>query len=177
MDCTVITSYGSFLRYISTFITVYLFYINAKWAIIQKYKYAIIPLLLVLLDSIDFLFIDVYKFYDNNIKCDAYSFQYQSYDKICDSISYLLFFAVLGLDNIYLYFILYRIIGVSLFYATKDSRWLILFFDFAKEYLLYLFLFGNNYKYMPLFILCKIVFEYYLHTFINKNNYREKDMQ
>ena len=175
MNCITVTSYGSFLRYIITSVTVYLLYINAKWTIIQKYKYAIIPVLLTLLDGVDSLFIDIYKINNNDSKCDTFSFQYQSYDKICDSVSYLLFFAVLGLDNIYLYFIIYRIIGVSLFYITKDSKWLILFFDFAKEYLLYIFLFGNNYKFMPFFILCKIAFEYYLHTYINKNNYREKD--
>lgn len=91
---------------------------------------------------------------------------------MCDSISYLLLFLFFKLNNILLFFIIYRIIGVILFLITKDSRCFIIFFDFVKEYLLYLFIFGNNNLYLPIFILCKICFEYYYHIIHNKNNYK-----
>ena len=106
-------------------------------------------------------------------------FYYQVSDKIYDSISYLMVYVFLRQffrldaksDMILLLFILYRIIGVVLFYKTKNSTWLILFFDFIKEFFLYLAIFGNNYSYIGLFIGCKIMFEYYYHTIHNPNNY------
>jgi len=131
--------------------------------IIHKYIFLILPILLTILDSIDSLTLKKYK-------C-VKTFYYQSLDKIIDSISYLLIFLFFKLDNIFLFFIFYRIIGVILFYITKKSKWLILFFDFTKELLLYIFIFGNNYIYLPIFIICKIIFEYSFHNIINKPDY------
>ena len=100
------------------------------------------------------------------------TFYYQYLDKICDSVSYLLLFFFFKLDNLLLYFVLYRIVGVLLFYLTKNSIWLILFFDFVKEFLLYIFIFGENYIYLPFFVNCKIAFEYYFHNVTNKSHYK-----
>ena len=152
------------LRYIVTVITFYFLSLNVFT--LKNYIYLILPIVLTLLDEVDNIFTTFYNA-NNCVK----SFYYQSNDKICDSISYFLLYAFFKLDFIFLFFILYRVIGVILFYYTKNSSWLILFFDFAKEYLLYLFIFGNNFFYLPFFILCKICFEYYYHAIHNKNNY------
>ena len=158
--------YGTIFRYVITIILLYILSLYYNNNIINKYFYLILPILLTLLDATD----NIFTIYNNSSYCHK-TFFYQFLDKICDSVSYLLLFLFFKLDNILLYFIFYRIIGVLLFSITKNSKWLILFFDFAKEYLFYIFLFGKNYIYMPIFIICKIVFEYYLHTKVNNSHY------
>ena len=64
-------------------------------------------------------------------------FHYQKYDKIVDIFSYILLLFIYYDDKLLLYFIIYRLIGVILFSLTKKSIYLIIFFDFIKEYLLY----------------------------------------
>lgn len=157
---------GIILRYVVTAITVYALFFYKDNAIIQKYLFLLLPVLLTILDSIDGIFITIHK----NKICYQ-TFYYQYLDKICDSFSYLLLLLFFPFDNYYLFFALYRCIGVVLFSLTKNSKWLIFFFDFVKEYLLYSFVFGRNYQYMPFFILCKIAFEYYFHTKVNKKYY------
>jgi len=88
-------------------------------------------------------------------------FDYQYQDKICDLLSYALTYLFLPVDALF-YLIMYRACGVTLFTLTKQSVWLIVFFDFVKEYMLYSFFF-NSYIYLPLFVLGKIGFEYYWH--------------
>jgi len=88
---------------------------------------------------------------------------YQMRDKICDTITYLLLFKFFDLDYAMLFFVLYRMLGVILFYFTKNSKWLVIFFDFVKEYFLYVFVFGYDYSYIPAFITGKILFEYQKH--------------
>lgn len=62
--------------------------------------------------------------------------------------------------------------GVILFYITKKSYYLIIFFDFAKEYLLYLYFIKKKTKQkIFLFITIKIIYEYIFHTLWNKKNY------
>ena len=159
--CEQLINMGRNIRYVTTIVV---FYLLGK-----KNKYLILPIVLTVLDSLDTLPLLVY----NQIKC-THLFYYQVNDKICDSISYLLLFLFFKLDNLVFFFALYRIIGVILFRITKDSRWLILFFDFVKECLLYLFIFGKKDSYIFIFILFKIGVEYYFHTILNKNNYKEK---
>lgn len=171
--CNKLITHGFIIRYITTIISFYILAANSNNNTVHKYIYLILPLLLVLLDNTDHILIH---YYGKLAERCSYLFYYQSNDKICDSISYLLLFAFFKMDNILLFFVLYRIIGVMLFCITKNSRWLILFFDFAKEYLVYLFIFKHNYKYLPFFILGKICFEYYFHTRFNANNYlKEKE--
>lgn len=162
-NCNTLIDNGIYLRYIFTIIFLYAISIQNN----KKYNYLIIVLLLTLLDIADNIFMYIYK----RKKCTK-TFYYQLQDKICDSISYLLVCLFFNFDWLLLFFVLYRIIGVILFYFTKTSKWLILYFDFAKEYLLYLFVFGKNYTFLPLFILCKISFEYYYHNIHNPSSYK-----
>jgi hypothetical protein len=172
--CNKIIKDGIIVRYILTIIVFYILSINSNSKFIKKYIFLILPLVLYSLDKVDNTFTFFYKYNKKYNGCTK-TFYYQNTDKICDSVSYLLIFVLLALyfktDYILLLIILYRIIGVILFYITKNSKWLIIFFDFTKEYLFYLFVFGNNYNYIPIFILCKIYYEYYFHTICNPNNY------
>ena len=160
--CNNLIKNGIIIRYIITFISFYMLIININNKVLNKYIYLILPILLTVLDSLDNIFTIFYKYND----CTRL-FYYQVYDKIYDSLSYLLLYLFLHLffsaDYILLLLIFYRIIGVILFSITKNKKWLIIFFDFVKEYLLYLFIFGKNYTYIYLFIFLKIFFEYYFH--------------
>ena len=69
-----------------------------------------------------------------------------------------------------------RTIGVSLFLKYRKVRYLILFPDFMKEYLLYRYFFCSNdtgvsscnNKLLLFFYICKICIEYYWHIKKNK---------
>ena len=184
--CNKLVTYGFILRYTLTVLSLlYLYTFSNKF--IKKYIFLILPFLIEFLDNIDIfpakIYSELQKYgYVKNMdhtkdsaEC-IYHFYYQSMDKICDSISYILAFLFLSIyfkvDVILLFFIMYRIIGVVLFYITKDSSWLILFFDFIKEYILYLFIFNKNYVYIPIFIFLKISFEIYWHKFKNNKDYK-----
>ena len=139
-ECNKLIKISMIIRYIVTLILFYTIAININNKIINKYIYIILPILIIILDYVD----NIFKIINNHN--GVYNgctklFYYQYNDKICDSVTYLLLFLFFKLDNILLFFILYRIIGVILFIFTKNSKFLILFFDFAKEYLLYLFVF------------------------------------
>ena len=175
--CKDLTDKGELTRYMTTILVFYILFMYCKNGFIKKYIYLILPVVLMLLDSVDGRFIKLFINKSNNVKhlrCTGL-FKYQDSDKICDSFSYLLAYIFLTIcfkvDNILLFLILYRIIGVILFSLTKNSVWLILFFDFIKEYFIYVFIFSNNYMYIPLFVLCKIIFEYYWHTIKNNSEY------
>lgn len=147
---------GFILRYVATIVTLYAV---SKTDI--KYHTLTLPVLLYLLDGLDCVL------YYKTTSC-TFTFDYQLNDKLCDVISYWLLFAFFKLDDTLLFFTFYRSIGVLLFYLTRDNRWLIVFFDFVKEYLLYSFVFGKDYRYLPFFIILKIYVEYYWHTQVNK---------
>jgi hypothetical protein len=176
-SCNKLVDYGFILRYVSTVLSLlYLYISNNKFT--KKYIYLILVILLCVLDNFDTLIIKIHsELYKNigHLDC-AYHFHYQTNDKICDSLSYVLTFILLCFyfkpDFILLFFIIYRIIGVMIFCITKDSSWLILFFDFIKEYLLYLFIFNRNYSYIFVFIIIKISFEIYWHKIRNNIDYK-----
>lgn len=170
-DCISKVKNGIIIRYIVTVIAFYLLSINSKDD--DKRIYLILPILLLVLDNVD----NIFTFnYERNI-CTK-TFYYQSNDKVCDLISYLLLFYFFELDNIALGFTLYRMIGVVLYNITKNGIWLMLFFDCVKEYLLYLFLFGKfeikkgsklkplppNWKILSIFILFKMGVEFHYHV-------------
>ena len=158
---------GMIIRYITTIIAFYFLSFNIKNITNgYNYIYVILPLLLTLLDNVDNIFTFFYK---KNICTKLYYYQYN--DKICDFISYLLIILFFNVDKSVIIFILYRLIGIILFYITMDSKWLIVFFDFVKEYLIYSFFFTNNLFILPFFIMLKVAFEYYYHVIYNKNNY------
>jgi hypothetical protein len=124
----------------------------------------ILPIALHFLDFVDGMY-----FSNQPEKIKAYCYNinhYQMNDKLCDLASYALAYSMFGLDKYVLFFIIYRTIGVSLFLITKDRRWLIIFFDFIKEYLLYLYITKSkkNNKLLITLIVLKIIFEYGLHV-------------
>jgi len=161
---------GIYIRYILTFSVLYLlsvYHNKTNNRFIRNYLYLLLPFLLLILDLTD----NIVTTFHNQTKVCAKTFHYQKLDKICDLVSYFALFLFFDFDNYLKYFVLYRGIGVILFCLTKNSIWLIVFFDFIKEYLLYLFIFGNKFIYLPFFMVCKIIFEYYLHTKVNKSHY------
>ncbi len=182
-SCKTLINYGFTIRCILTLAFILWLYSFSTNKFIKKYIYLFLPIGLSILDKIDEIFISYAMLLQylninntNNIyfKCSA-NFYYQYYDKIYDSLSYILTFLLclyFKKDLILLWFIIYRIIGVILFCLTKDSLWLIVFFDFIKEYLLYLFVFNTNYAYILVFIFLKICFEIWLHKYHIQTNYK-----
>lgn len=158
MTCHSDVSKGMILRYIVT-VASFLALLGNQ----SDHIYLILPIVLFALDEIDNVFVG-YDFSNlkNNIRCYN-GFDYQMSDKVVDAMSYLLFL-FLKFDYVTLAFIGYRIMGVLLFYATGNCKWLILFFDFVKEHMLYLYFFGKQYSWLFLFLGLKIVFEYYMHV-------------
>jgi hypothetical protein len=180
-DCDTQVYNGTMLRYIVTILAFLVLAINMDKKYIKNNIYLLFPCLLLLLDFVDGIFLNIFTlngYIHNNIasniyfKCTKQYYYYQISDKICDTISYLFTYFFLRMfvkvDVMLLWFILYRIIGVALFYVTKNSIWFVVFFDFIKEYLLYTYLFSTNYVYLLFFILCKIAFEYGLHRVFNQ---------
>lgn len=155
---------GYMLRYFATFIALPAVFLLFRKKL-NRYLFLILPIILTLLDWLDGTFKNLYN--DTNENCGN-SLYYQTYDKICDSASYVwtyvLILYFLKEDPLLLFFIVYRIIGVSLFLFTKNRTWYVVFFDFVKEYILYRFVFGKNLNYIPLFILFKIGFECHMHV-------------
>jgi len=167
--CKEITYIDFFIRIFSTIIIIYLILNYVP----KKYFYLCLPIALFILDCSDNVLSRIYSFYQGsyikNICCS--NFIYQILDKINDIISYFLVYKYFHLDNYFLFFLIWRTIGVVLFGLTRNSVSLIIMFDFMKEYLLYKFFFGNNYTYLPLVIIGKMTGELYWHTFKNHPYY------
>jgi hypothetical protein len=160
MKCHEIISKGMILRIVLTLFTFLWMYLQHP-----THLYLILPIALILLDVSDGLFSMI------QAKKNCFTvFEYQLTDKVVDSMSYLLFL-FLKMDYVTLFFVGYRMLGVFLFYVFRDSSWLILFFDFVKEHMLYMYFFGKKYTFLVGFILLKIWFEYYFHTVVNVNHY------
>lgn len=132
----------------------------------NKYFNVLLGITLVLLDMTDIIFLT------KKDNC-CQTLYYQKMDKICDVVTYLLLLWFFKMDEVLYYFIFYRLVGVILFVLTNNNWWLIIFFDFVKEYLIYDFVFGKNYTYMPIMVACKVIFEYVLHKIHNKYSYQE----
>lgn len=163
-DCINRLRIGMYTRLILSIILIY---------IIKKYysnsKYILILLICKILftDMIDSIFTLFYKGGINTCwnPCTGLHY-YQSLDKILDLISYILIYLMLDCDPFLGLLILWRSVGVILFSTTKIRSWLVPFFDFIKEYFLYIYIFGKkNTIYMPIFIIGKIGFEYYMHIY------------
>jgi|LauGreDrversion4_2_1035121.scaffolds.fasta_scaffold475563_2 hypothetical protein len=170
--CKPFITKGQIFRYAITIVSLSIYAAYVANTGHTKYIYLILPILLWVLDSTDNLFL-IHNIHTKKI-CTK-TFDYQLSDKICDAVSYVLVYLVLcvvfKVDHVLGVLILYRIIGVFLFCLTKESVWLIVFFDFVKEYLFYLFIFGKNDAYIPLFMIGKIGFEYYWHKVQNDTDY------
>jgi hypothetical protein len=133
-------------------------------------------ILLILADVLDCNIVKVVKYF-NNLKPDSSyckHYLYQIGDKLLDSMSYVLIYKLLDLNPIYLFLIVYRLIGIYLFDRYQDSKYLIMFPDLFKEILAYDYYFGGFDKGIALVVLLKIIFEIFWHTIINKNSYKKK---
>jgi hypothetical protein len=95
------------------------------------------------------------------------TFNYQIKDKIVDVISYLMLINFYEFDEYLKYFVMYRLIGVIMYTITRNSDWLIIFFDFVKEYMIYRYIFGGKNYYLPILMIGKILFEIFYHKNIN----------
>jgi hypothetical protein len=155
--CIKYVSIGMIIRIILTFVSFIILY-NYKNKL-EKNIYLILPILLLVLDKFD------------NISICTNTFYYQINDKIVDMLSYLFLYFIIPINPFLQTLIIYRIFGIILFGYTKLSIYLILFFDFIKEYLLYMYIFNKNYIYLPLFIIGKIILEFIHHNIINKTSY------
>ena len=177
--------YGFYLRLIITLIILSLLKL-----IIKKQGFnssckvnlnLILPLILFLLDGVDEIPPLINLGYKNK-KRACKTFRYQSLDKINDLLSYILTCIIFRLDKYFIFFIMIRTIGVSLFLKYRKVRYLILFPDFMKEYLLYRYFFCSNdraelpegtghpcnNKLLLFFFICKMCIEYYWHIKKNK---------
>lgn len=119
-----------------------------------KKNYLMMAILLTVLDLVDNYYL--WMRYDRScLKIH----HYQNLDKIVDLLSYFYVYYIYGLDNKFLLFILYRLIGVMMYLPTRKCKYLMVFFDFIKEHLVLLH-FGFNEQYLGLFIIGKILFEF-----------------
>ena len=97
---------------------------------------------------------------DVNVKTFAYKIR----DKLADAISYLFVYYIFRLDKEFLYFTIYRLIGVLLFGKTRDVRWLIVCPDLMKEYMIYYAIYRGNMSAFPVVIPVKMLAEIWMHT-------------
>jgi hypothetical protein len=187
-SCKKFYNYGMIIRVFFTIISFFILYSLMKNGnkFCNKYFLIILAVLLLIIDYIDILPGVYYYNYNpesTEAKCHYSLFvesklknykqgiknydtlYYNIVDKCFDTLSYILAYFVFRLNNIFLYFLLYRMIGIGIYIYTLNSRWLVLFFDFMKEYLVYFFLAKNNLSYMWFFVLLKIIFEKYLHYY------------
>ena len=183
-SCTDLINKGMIFRIIITIIVLFGLQLILKSGnkFFNKYLLLILPALLLLLDYSDNLQVNYYEYYKpftreskckqkidikfrkNNPKSNTLLY-YNSVDKSVDTLSYIVAYFMFNLDNVFSYFLIYRIIGVLLYMLTLNSKWFILFFDFMKEYLIYYYFFNNNYKYLWIFIILKIYIEIYIHSY------------
>ena len=169
IHCSDPISNSMMVRTVLTLFSITFLYTQKNLDIIKNNLYLLLPVLLTFLDTTDNLFTRTLKYKGHYNDCTK-TFDYQSKDKIVDVLSYFLSFVLFGDKNV-LFLSIFRAFGVALFYLTKTSYWLIFFFDFVKEYMIYIYLFKNNLKYLPLAVIAKIAFEYYFHSFVNKQIY------
>lgn len=164
MKCIDRINYGMLLRFVLTIIS---FYTLIKINIATKYLPIILVFLMLALDGAD----NAFNIYVNNVwsftdisKCTI-SYHYQTLDKLLDLFTYILLFLFYKNDNYLLIFVIWRSLGVLMNTLTGNRKWLVLFFDFVKEYLLFKYFFPDNNSYLPFFVIAKIAFEYYLHVY------------
>jgi len=163
-NCIKYVNRGIYLRIVITFIA---FFIINKYHLDNKYLLIILSLVLLLLDFTDNLFTITKR------NCH-YIYYYKINDKINDLLSYLLVYLLFPLNRVYLMFIIYRAIGILLFVITKNSVWFVIMPDLLKEYLIYTYIYKSNNIYLPILILCKVIFEYFKKLYdissFHKNN-------
>jgi hypothetical protein len=155
------------------FLLILLKYSNNK--VIHKYLLLILITGLIVSDIADTTFPNFIGPLFTNGKSKYNTCNYTNFyvikDKIADLASYILVFLIFFKnDYLLLSFILYRVVGIVLYLLTNNTNWFILFFDFIKEYLLYNYLFKTN-KYIIIFIILKINYEYFNYSIFNIRAY------
>ena len=133
----------------------------------SKYLFLLLPLALTFLDFTDNTYTIPYldKETQQKIKC-THSFSYQIQDKVIDWLTYAAIYILFGFGKIYFALLVWRAIGVILYFKTKKKTPVVIFSDFLKEYMVYIYFFGKkkNYKFLLfVFIILKMLFEYYFH--------------
>jgi hypothetical protein len=135
----------------------------------------IIPIVLIILDSLDNVFIKYELIKTNNLhngtNCNRINKYYKIYDKIIDILSYILYYVVfydILNDELLEFFIFYRLIGIIIYTITKNENYIIIYFDFFKEYIVCKYLGIQNIYLLVLFMVCKVIYEYILHKIINQ---------
>ena len=101
-------------------------------------------------------------------------FNYQITDKVVDLLSYLIVMLLLPPNPLYITTIIFRAVGVGMFYKTRNSHWLIFFPDLFKEVALFEIFVGTVTPHILLIIIGhKVIFEYMWHTYVNHRNYKK----
>lgn len=157
------------IRIILSVLSLYFLFYNPT-QFFENNKYIILPILLTILDETDNIGTYFLKYRGQNNGCTK-TWDYQIKDKYIDVGTYFLTSYLFNLDPNIFYLSTYRFIGIILFGIFKTSQWLVVFFDFVKEYMAYIYFFKNNLSYLPLTVLIKICFEVYFHSEINKETY------
>ena len=151
-----------YMRIILTVAVYMVLWQTQNYTFIKDHFNLIMPILLTLLDCQDAFFFGGKQIPKLKERSLFSSFEYQLWDKTIDIFSYLMlpvFFSPKDVPFLTI-FIVYRLIGVILFSLTRNSKYLIVFFDFVKEYLLYGYIFGPTVRYLPIFVILKIAFEF-----------------
>jgi len=133
-------------------------------------------ILLIFLDFIDCNPFVIKLFSKNQLANAQYCSKNRTYsilDKTIDIIQYIYAIYLLKNNNtinnnqyrIISLFLIYRIFGLISYIFTNKSWLYIVFFDFIKEYLFLIYLFGNkiNKEILIMVIILKVIYEYYMH--------------
>jgi hypothetical protein len=161
--------WGAGFRFIVTLATFYFMSKNVN----PSYLLIVLPIVLTLLDLTDQIFSFSYSWsqgYHFKDVCTRF-FEYQITDKTNDWISYFLAWYIFKLDPIFLGFLIWRGLGVIAFGLTRSSVPLVPFADLMKEYLLFKYFSPNSNKLLPLVVIGKMGFEFWLHTKKLKSSY------
>lgn len=154
MDCSGVMR-GMRFRFIVTWLVLLMTFL--KQALFGKYLYIFLAMLLTFIDGLDGTYI-------HKERCHK-TFLYHSQDKISDVMTYAFLYVLFPNDKNVLYLILYRVIGVIMFISKRDATWLVPFFDFVKEYLVYVSFFPPTLRDPKVWglMVAKGVFENYQH--------------
>ena len=176
INCSEVLNENMIVRVFLFFLFLLILFKYSDNKIIHKYLLVILIVSLFISDIVDTTFPNFIAPLFTNEKSKYKSCNYTNFyiikDKIADLASYILVFLIFfKTDYLLLSFILYRGVGIVLYLLTNNTNWFILFFDFIKEYLLYNYLFKTN-KYIFIFIILKIIYEYFNYSIFN-SRYRD----
>jgi len=178
VNCSKILNENMIVRVFLFFLFLLILFKYSDNKIIHKYLLVILITALFISDIADTAFPNFINSLFTNEKPKYNNCHYTNFyiikDKIADLASYILVFLIFFKnDYLLLAFILYRAVGIVLYLITNNTNWFILFFDFIKEYLLYNYLFKTN-KYIFIFIILKIIYEYFNYSIFNSRYHDNK---